>query len=52
MLLWMTLEERVDLMKICEEMQKVCGACWKHNPGHTREECSNVMDWIKTLTHW
>ncbi len=35
----MTLEERVDLMKICKETQKVCGACWKRNPGHTREEC-------------
>ncbi len=38
-LLRMTLEERVGLMKICEETQKVCGACWKRNPGHTREEC-------------
>src|SRR6266571_1845856 len=38
-LLRMTLEERVSLMKICKDMQKVCGACWKRNPGHTREEC-------------
>src|SRR6266702_7591868 len=38
-LLQMTLEERVGLMKIREDTQKVCGACWKHNPGHTREEC-------------
>ncbi len=38
-LLQMTLEERVDLMKIREETQKVCGACWQCNPGHTREEC-------------
>ncbi len=38
-LLWMTLEERVGLMKIREDTQKVCGACWKCNPGHTREEC-------------
>ena len=35
----MTLEERVGLMKIREDTQKVCGACWKRNPGHTREEC-------------
>ncbi len=35
----MTLDERVGLMKICEDTQKVCGTCWKHNPGHTREEC-------------
>ncbi len=35
----MTLEERVDLMKIREDTQRVCGACWKRNPGHTREEC-------------
>ncbi len=42
----MTLEERVSLMKICEDTQKVCGACWKHNPGHTREECSKYeMCW-------
>src|SRR6266702_2131593 len=38
-LLRMTLEERVGLMKICEDTQKVCGTCWKRNPGHTREEC-------------
>ncbi len=45
-LLRMTLEERVDLMKIRKEMQKVCGACWKRNPGHTREECSKYeMCW-------
>src|SRR6266581_1721422 len=42
----MTLEERVGLMKIHEETQKVCGACWKRNPGHTREECSKYeMCW-------
>jgi len=35
----MTLEERVGLMKICKDTQKVCGACWKCNPGHTWEEC-------------
>ncbi len=35
----MTLEERVGLMKIHEDTQKVCGTCWKRNPGHTREEC-------------
>ncbi len=35
----MTLEERVGLMKIREDTQKVCGACWKCNPDHTREEC-------------
>ncbi len=38
-LLQMTLEERVGLMKIREDTQKVCGACWRHNPGHIREEC-------------
>ncbi len=38
-LLQVTLEERVGLMKIREDTQKVCGAYWKHNPGHTREEC-------------
>ncbi len=43
---WMTLEERVGLMKIREDTQKVCGACWKRNPGHTREECSKYeMCW-------
>jgi len=42
----MTLDERVGLMKIREDTQKVCGACWKHNPGHTREECSKYeMCW-------
>src|SRR6266702_3041727 len=35
----MTLEETVGLMKIRKDTQKVCGACWKRNPGHTREEC-------------
>ena len=35
----MTLEERVGLMKIREDAQKVCGVCWKRNPSHTREEC-------------
>ncbi len=35
----MTLEERVELMKIREDTQKVCGACWKRNPSHTQEEC-------------
>ena len=50
-LLRMTLEERVDLMKIRKETQKVCGACWKRNPGHTREECSKYeMCWACSHT--
>jgi len=39
----MTLDERVGLMKIRKEMQKVCGACWKRNPGHTREEQPMIL---------
>src|SRR6266702_2653821 len=47
----MTLDERVGLMKIREDTQKVCGACWKCNPGHTREECPKYeMCWASGNT--